>query len=242
MSHSADTTDGRASPFRPALLVVDIQEDFCPPEGALAVEGGRDIVPLINDLLQLPFVLKVATKDHHPPDHVSFASNHPGAQPFVSTTTIVNPANPRETYETRLWPAHCVVGTPGNALVPELDAARVGHVVLKGREPRVEMYSAFRSPLRDPPLASAVSDLAEQLAAARATDVFVVGLAGDYCVKNTALDSARLGWRTYVVEEGTRCVGGDRAWAETVAEMRAEGVEVVHADGPEVESVKALSS
>ncbi|CDO73774.1 hypothetical protein BN946_scf185015.g102 [Trametes cinnabarina] len=111
-------------PFRPALLVVDMQEDFCPPDGSLAVPGGRDIISLINELLRLPFVLKVATKDHHPPEHVSFASNHPGAAPFLSTCIITNPLNPSETYETQLWPDHCVVGTPGNALVPELDAAR----------------------------------------------------------------------------------------------------------------------
>ncbi|PIL37359.1 hypothetical protein GSI_01052 [Ganoderma sinense ZZ0214-1] len=231
-----------AEPFRPALLVVDMQEDFCPPSGSLAVEGGRDIVPLINDLLKLPFVLKIATKDHHPPGHVSFASNHPGAQPFSSTTTIVNPANARETYETRLWPNHCVAGTPGNELVPELDRAPLDHIVLKGRDPRVEMYSAFRSPLRDPPLADAVSELAERLTAAGVTHVFVVGIAGDYCVKDTALDSVSLGWRTYVIEEGTRCVGGDAGWAETVAEIQAKGVRVVRAAGPEVQSVRASTS
>ena len=196
-------------------------------------------MPLINTLLKLPFVLTVATKDHHPPDHVSFASNHPDAKPFESTTTIANPANARETYETRLWPAYCVVGTPGNELVPELDVGRFDYVVLKGREPRVEMYSAFRSPLRDPPLAGAVSDLAERLAAARVTDVFVVGLAGDYCVRCSALDARELGWRTYVVQEGTRWVGGEQAWKETVARLEEEGVRVVLEEGPEVGWVKA---
>lgn len=205
--------------------------------GSLAVPEGRDIVPVINDLLKLPFMLKIATKDHHPPDHVSFASNHPGATPFVSTTTIVNPANPAETYETQLWPVHCVVGTPGNELVAELDHARINAVVLKGTDPRVEMYSAFRSPLRDPPLASAVSDLEERLSNMEITDVFVVGLAGDYCVVNTALDAART-FRTYVVEEGTRCVGGAEAWAKTRALLEEKGVKVVHADGPEIAAVK----
>ncbi|KAI0751026.1 isochorismatase family hydrolase [Daedaleopsis nitida] len=230
------------TPFRPALIVVDVQEDFCPPNGALAVAGGRDILPVVNELLTLPFVLKVATKDHHPPTHVSFASNHPGAEPFTSTCTITNPANAAETYETRLWPAHCVAGSPGNAVVPELDAARLDAVVRKGTEARVEMYSAFRSPLRDPPLASAVSDMEERLRAAGVTDVFVVGLAGDYCVRSTALDSAELGWATCVVEEGTRCVGGAAAWEETAASLKDKGVKVVHANGPEVEMVKALGA
>ena len=134
--------------------------------GSLAVPEGRDIVPVLNDLLRLPFVLKIATKDHHPADHVSFAANHPGAPPFVSTTTIPNPANPQETYATQLWPVHCVVGTPGNALLPELDHARIDAVVLKGTDPRVEMYSAFRAPLRGPPLPEAVSELGRLLAEA----------------------------------------------------------------------------
>ncbi|KAL1946472.1 hypothetical protein VTO73DRAFT_14576 [Trametes versicolor] len=226
-------------PFRPALLIVDVQEDFCPPDGALAVPGGREILPIINELLELPFVLKIATKDHHPPDHVSFASNHPNAQPFVSTTTITNPANPAETYETRLWPVHCVTGTPGNALVPALTLTRLDAVVEKGTDPRVEMYSAFRAPLRSPPLAAATSDLEARLRAARVSHVFVVGLAGDYCVKASARDSAELGWRTYVVEEAVRSVGGAAAWAETVAELEGVGVTVVHADGKEVGWVRA---
>ncbi|KAL7282578.1 hypothetical protein ACG7TL_004049 [Trametes sanguinea] len=210
--------------------------------GSLAVPGGRDIVPLINELLQLPFVLKIATKDHHPPEHVSFASNHPGAAPFVSTCTIVNPSNPAETYETRLWPDHCVIGTPGNALVAALDTAPLDAIVHKGTDPRVEMYSAFRAPLRDPPLPSAASDLEARLRAAQATDVFVVGLAGDYCVRCTALDSAELGWRTYVVEDATRSVGGDAAWAETVSELGRAGVKVVRAGGEEVGWVRALQA
>ncbi|KAI0660768.1 Isochorismatase hydrolase [Cubamyces menziesii] len=225
--------------FTPALLVIDMQEDFCPPNGSLAVSGGRDIIPTINELLQLPFVLKIATKDHHPHDHVSFASNHPGATPFVSTCTITNPANPAETYETRLWPDHCVIGTPGNALVPELDVRCADAIVLKGTDPRVEMYSAFRSPLRDPPLQSAVSELEGRLRDAGITDVFVVGLAGDYCVKCTALDAAELGFCTYVVEDAVRCVGGDAAWTETVADLEKAGVKVVRATGEEVERVRA---
>ncbi|KAI0774494.1 isochorismatase family hydrolase [Fomes fomentarius] len=229
-----------ASAFRPALLIVDVQEDFCPPNGLFAVAGARDIVPPINALLALPFTIKIATKDHHPPSHVSFASNHPNAQPFISTTTIVNPANPAESYETRLWPVHCVPGTPGNELLPELDAARIDFVLPKATEPRVEMYSAFRSPLRSPPLASAVSDLAERLSDARITDVFVVGLTGEFCVCSTALDAAELGWKTYVVEEGTRSFGGEEAWKETAEVLRGKGVKVVSVDGPEVGQVKAL--
>lgn len=228
------------APFRPALLVVDVQEDFCPPHGALAVPDGRAVIPPINALLALPFAFKAATKDHHPPHHVSFASRHPGAVPFATHTTIANPANPAETYATRLWPDHCVAGTPGNALAAGLDAARLERVVLKGLDPRVEMYSAFRSPLRSPPLASAVSGLAGLLREREITDVFVTGLAGDYCVLYSALDSAEEGWRTYVVEDAVRCVGGAEAWESKKQELEAKGVKVVRADGEEVGWVRAL--
>ena len=155
--------------------------------------------------------------------------------------TIANPANPAETYTTRLWPAHCVAGTPGNALGPALEASAAGldAVVLKGTDARVETYSAFRAPLRDPPLRAAESGLRERLEARGVTDVFVVGLAGDYCVRCTALDARDLGWRTYVVQEGTRCVGGEEAWAGAVKEMEAQGVKIVSEEGREVGWVKA---
>merc|ERR1712093_485302 len=93
-----------APTFKPALIIVDLQEDFCPPNGTLAVDTGRAIIPTVNHLLGLPFALKIATKDWHPADHISFASSHPDKKPFVNTVTIVNPYNASETYETRLWP------------------------------------------------------------------------------------------------------------------------------------------
>ncbi|KAH9948426.1 Isochorismatase hydrolase [Amylocystis lapponica] len=222
------------SPFRPALLVIDVQEDFCPPNGALAVPDARAIIPVVNALLALPFAFTAATLDSHPPTHVSFAANHAGAAPFASTATLANPANPAETYATRLWPVHCVAGTPGHALARGLDAARVARVVCKGADPRVEMYSAFRAPLRAPPLASAVSGLAAALRAHAVTDVYVVGLAGDYCVRASALDSAEEGWRTYVVEEAVRSVGGEEGWKGVRAELGEKGVRVVSVDGPEL--------
>ncbi|KAK1829909.1 Pyrazinamidase/nicotinamidase [Podospora conica] len=220
------------SAFRPALIVVDMQEDFCPPNGSLPVPHGRAVIPLINTLLALPsFVLRVGTKDWHPPSHISFASNHPGKQPFVDTCVVTNPLNPAESYSTRLWPDHCVQDTPGAALVPELDAARLDRVVEKGTDPRVEMYSAFYDPLKNPRVSD--SGLAGVLREAGATHVYVVGLAGDYCVRCTATDARAEGFTTYVVEEGTRAVDPG-AWEACRAEMEAEGVEVVSKDGPEV--------
>ena len=119
-------------------------------------------------------------------------------------------------------------GTRGAARVAGLDAPQLfDAVVRKGTDPRVEMYSAFRSPLRDPPLASAVSELGALLRGAAVGRVVVVGLAGDYCVKCSAIDSAEEGWETFVVEEGTRCVGGEQGWDEAKREMEEKGVRIV---------------
>ncbi|KAF2273116.1 Isochorismatase hydrolase [Westerdykella ornata] len=192
--------------FKPALIVVDLQEDFCPPDGALAVQGGRDIVPLVNDLLTLPFHAKVATKDYHPPDHISFASNHepPNNVPFISVITIKNPLNAEEVEETRLWPDHCVRGTKGAELIPELDTSKFDHIIEKGQDKRVEMYSAFADPFLSPTVSR--SELAPILHDAGVTDVYIVGLAADYCVKYTAVDARKHGFNTWVVGDATRAV------------------------------------
>jgi len=221
-----------AGAFKPALLVVDLQEDFCPPNGSLAVAHGRDTVAVINELLALPsFAVRIATKDWHPPDHISFASNHEGKHPFVDSATVVNPYNPSETYETRLWPIHCVQGSPGAQLIPELDVARLDAVIEKGTRKEVEMYSAFYDPFEKPRVSD--SGLAASLREAGITHVYVVGLAADYCVKCTALDALKEGFTTYIVEEGTRAVDAP-GWAECRAETEARGARVVSAAGPEV--------
>jgi nicotinamidase-related amidase len=202
------------------------------------VTGGRDIGPAVNRLLGLPFVYKVATQDWHPPDHISFAANHPGAKPFESFATVVNPFNDKESYETRLWPVHCVQDTPGAELVPELDVAKVDEVVKKGTDKRVEMYSALYDPFEKPRVAD--SGLVGRLRERGVTDVYVVGLAADYCVWNTARDCAREGFGTVVVEEGTRAVDGDKWEAEGRAELEKTRVRVVSVDGPEVARVEEL--
>ena len=196
----------------------------------MAVGGGRGVVSVINDLLKLPFVFKVATKDHHPPDHISFASNHEGKQPFTSFATIRNPNNPDEAYESRLWPDHCIIGTTGNELIKELDVGKVDLVLRKGTDPRVEMYSASRPPLENPPLRESESGLENILKEKGVTDVYFVGLAGDYCVRFSAIDCAKAkgaGWNTYVIEEGIRCVDPGAGWEEARAEMLNAGVKIV---------------
>ncbi|KAJ7459435.1 Isochorismatase-like protein [Mycena galericulata] len=213
-----------------ALLIVDLQEDFCPPNGSLAVAGGRDIVPIINTLLASSiFDVKVATKDWHPEDHVSFATNHPepNNRPFESFAKIVNPLNPFESYETRLWPVHCVQGTPGAKLVPELDIGKIDKIIEKGQDKRVEMYSAFAAPFENPPFAR--SELAGYLKGNGVEKVYVVGLAMDYCVKATAEDAVKEGFAVSVIEDAVRAVDPEEGWNKSKEEMESKGIRFIGA-------------
>lgn len=201
--------------------------------------GGRDIVPAINEFLDYTFALRVATKDFHPRDHISFASNHPAPnnKPFESTVTISNPHNPEEKQETRLWPDHCIQGTKGAELLPELHTVKVDHIVEKGQDKRVEMYSAFADPFKSPCVAK--SGLAETLHKAGITDVYVVGLAADYCVKHTAIDAQKEGFKTWVVGEATRAVDPS-AMDEVLKEYERHGVKVINKDDAQMLRVKNL--
>ena len=196
-------------------------------------------MPAINELLALPFALRVATKDFHPQDHISFASNHPAPdnKPFVSKAIIKNPLNPEETQETQLWPDHCVQGTEGAELLPELHVSKVDRIVEKGQDKRVEMYSAFADPFPSP---CSQSDLADTLRKAGITDVYVAGLAADYCVRFTALDAQKNGFRTWVIGEATKAV--DPASLDDVYKGYEEaGVKVIGRDDVQVQRVKELA-
>ncbi|KAH8834985.1 Isochorismatase-like protein [Flagelloscypha sp. PMI_526] len=215
--------------FSPALLIIDLQNDFSPPDGSLAVSEGRDTIPVVNELLSRPaFIARVATKDYHPQDHISFASNHttPNNVPFTSFATVVNPENATESYETRLWPDHCVQGTPGSDLVDGLDMNLVDRVIEKGKDSRVEMYSAFYDPFVHPRISD--SGLSKVLREEyKATWVYVVGLALDYCVKASALDAKKEGFEVVVIREGTRAVDGSDVNVATVEkELTDAGVRV----------------
>ena len=195
----------------------------------------------MNELLSLPFILKVATKDWHPQDHISFASNHPPPNnvPFETEIVITNPLNPAETQTTRLWPDHCVQGSQGAQLVPELDMSGIDHVVEKGQDSRVEMYSAFADPFLQPTVSR--SKLAEILKEAEITHVYIVGLAMDYCVRFTAIDAAKEGITTYVIEEGTKAVN-PTSWAAVKAEMEKAGVQIVTMGSDAVSKTKGLNT
>ncbi|CAG8115488.1 unnamed protein product [Penicillium olsonii] len=230
---------------KPALIVVDMQEDFCPPNGSLAVQDGRSIASVINRLLAKPgFATRVFTKDYHPANHISFATNHPGPEnkPFESCIEMKNPASGKgsETKAQRLWPVHCVTGTAGAAIIPEMNISSTDLVVHKGMRFDVEMYSVFADAFGncDPGTNShSVSvDVAAVLTQQGITDVFVVGLAGDYCVKDTAIDAAKAGFKSYIVEEGTKCVDA-AGWDDVKKELITAGVRLVSIDDPIVEGV-----
>jgi nicotinamidase/pyrazinamidase len=196
---------------RRALIIVDMQNDFV-PGGALAAEGGDQIVGLINEL-QEEFDLVVATQDWHPQDHGSFASNHPGR-------------NPGEIIELHglkqeLWPDHAVQGSKGAEFVAGLDTSRIAKVFQKGTNPEVDSYSGFFDNGQ-----KGDTGLDAFLERQGVKEVFVVGLALDYCVKFTALDAERIGYDSTVIVDASRPVGDGAAAVEV---LRAAGVEIVPA-------------
>jgi nicotinamidase/pyrazinamidase len=189
-----------------ALVVVDVQNDFL-PGGALAVPHGDEVVAVANRV-QEDFDLVVATQDWHPPDHGSFASQHPGRQVGDRVELLGLPQT--------LWPPHCIQGSAGAEFASDLETGRFARVFQKGTDPTIDSYSGFydnghrRS-----------TGLAEYLWRMGVTEIYVLGLATDYCVKFTALDAVREGFATHVLSEGCRGVeleAGDidRAWQEMV--------------------------
>jgi nicotinamidase/pyrazinamidase len=174
-----------------ALLIIDVQNDFC-PGGALAVPDGDAVIPAINNL-QPGYDLVVASQDWHPPDHRSFASQHPGQAVGTLTTLDGLPQV--------LWPDHCVQGTPGAALCDALDQARVAAIFRKGTDRDIDSYSAaFDNGRRK------ATGLIPYLRGLGVTEVDVVGLATDYCVSFTARDLADAGFTTAVLRHACRGV------------------------------------
>lgn len=193
-----------------ALILVDIQNDFC-TGGALAVPNGEAVVPLANRLMPLADVV-AATQDWHPADHGSFAVNHPGALPFTMAELGGLPQI--------LWPAHCVQGTTGARLHPDLDTQRITKVFPKGTDPDIDNYSGFFDNGR-----RKATGLADWLLAQGISDLLICGLATDYCVKATAIDAAQLGFTTTVVTDACRGVGlKPDDIGEALDAMRAAGV------------------
>ncbi len=202
----ADTLAPRDSD---ALLVVDVQNDFV-RGGALAVSDGEAIVPLANRLIGA-FAQVVVTQDWHPAGHSSFASSHPGANPF---DVVATPYGPQV-----LWPDHCVQGTRGAALVAGLAVDSAFLVLRKGIHAAVDSYSAFLEADR-----KTTTGLGALLGARGVDRVFVCGLATDFCVAFTALDARTAGFETYVVDDACRAIDADGSLAAAWARMDAAGV------------------
>jgi nicotinamidase/pyrazinamidase len=191
------------------LLVIDIQNDFC-PGGALAVVEGADIVPVANRLSErFPHV--VMTQDWHPPGHQSFASAHPARKPFETITLAYGPQT--------LWPDHCVQATPGAAFHPGLRLPRAELVIRKGFRPAIDSYSAFFENDRRTP-----TGLAGYLRERGLERLFLVGLATDFCVHYSAIDARRLGFAVVLVEDGCRAIDLDGSLDLAMRAMAAAGV------------------
>lgn len=174
-----------------ALLIVDIQLDFL-PGGALGVKDGNRVIPIIDDLMEMPFDYIVASRDWHPENHGSFASTHhkkPGDTVMLKGIKQI------------LWPKHCVQGTPGSEFSPMLKLEKVHDIFSKGTDVDIDSYSAFfdNGHLK-------ATGLDEMLKKKNITDLFIVGLTTDYCVKYSVLDAVDLGYRVFVVKDACKPV------------------------------------
>ncbi|HTM76572.1 MAG TPA: bifunctional nicotinamidase/pyrazinamidase [Devosia sp.] len=192
-----------------ALLVVDIQYDFL-PGGSLAVAGGDEIVPLIN-ILARRFTNVVLTQDWHPADHISFASQHPGKNPF----DVIDLPYGKQV----LWPDHCMWNTNGAELSADLDIPHGQLIIRKGYTRAVDSYSGFQEADR-----KTRTGLAGYLAERQLKKLYIVGLATDFCVGWTAIDARAAGYETFVIEDATRAIDTNGSLAKAWADMKTAGV------------------
>ncbi len=196
-----------------ALILVDLQNDFC-NFGALAVKGGNDVIPIANRLME-KFELVVATQDWHPADHESFAAVHYFRQPGQ----VMN----LHGLEQVLWPIHCVQGTFGAEFVQELNTNKITKVFPKGTDKTVDSYSGFFDNGK-----RGDTGLHAYLQEKNVTEVYVMGLALDYCVKFTATDAIELGYKTHLILDGTRAVNLEPNDGEKAVDfLKSLGVTVI---------------
>lgn len=194
-----------------ALIVIDMQNDFC-PGGALAVPDGDGIVPGVNAMMaEYPAV--VLTQDWHPANHSSFASQHPGSKPFEMTDMPYG--------SQVLWPDHCIQGAYGAEFHSGLEAARADLIIRKGFNPSIDSYSAFFENDRSTP-----TGLEGYLRTRGIDSLILVGLATDFCVSYSAVDAAGLGFTVRVDLDLCRAIDLDGSLAAARESMAAAGVEV----------------
>ena len=191
------------------LVVVDVQNDFM-PGGALAVPRGDEVLTVINRLAAR-FDNVVLTQDWHPRRHVSFASSHPGKKPFETIELAYGPQV--------LWPDHCVQGTSGAAFHPVLDVTKAQLVIRKGYHREIDSYSGFLEADR-----KTTTGLAGYLKERGLRNLYVCGLATDFCVAWTALDARAAGFDTTVIEDASRAIDLDGSLARAWSDMASAGV------------------
>jgi nicotinamidase/pyrazinamidase len=197
------------------LLVIDVQNDFC-PGGALAVPRGDEVIPVVNRLATA-FAHVVVTQDWHPKGHHSFASAHPGRTPFERIELAYGPQT--------LWPDHCVQDTDGAAFHRDLRLPQAELVLRKGFRRAIDSYSAFYENDKETP-----TGLAGYLCERGFARVFLVGLATDFCVHSSAVDARREGFAAVLAEDGCRAIDLDGSLADAMSKMRAAGVEFTTSD------------
>jgi nicotinamidase/pyrazinamidase len=194
---------------RDVLLVIDVQNDFC-DGGALPVPGGQQVVPVINRMAGL-FRHLILSQDWHPRDHHSFASQHPGKAPYETVPTAHG--------EQILWPDHCVQGSMGAAFHEHLHPDNAELILRKGFRKDIDSYSAFRE--NDRLTQTGLTGYLRERGLGR---IFIAGLAYDYCVRFSAIDSMRAGFETYVVEDACRAVDMEGSVASTEYDFNEAGV------------------
>ena len=194
-----------------ALLLIDIQNDFL-PGGALAVPEGDAIIPIVNKL-QAQFDLVVATQDWHPENHKSFASNHAGKNTFEVTKL--------QGLAQVLWPDHCLQGSKGAEFSEALDMSSVEAIFRKGMNPEIDSYSGFYD---NGHLKS--TGLTDYLRGKEVTEVYLAGLAADYCVYFTAKDALQEGFKAYIIEDATRAISPE-GFEEAKADIESKGGKLV---------------
>ena len=207
-------SEGMIENMTEALIVVDVQNDFC-SGGALAVPDGETIVPLVNRLMAR-FEVVVATQDWHPADHLSFADNHAGRAPFENIEVSYGPQT--------LWPAHCVQNTPGAELHADLEAERCEMIVRKGFRSGIDSYSAFMENDRH-----TSTGLAGYLRERGVTKTYLCGLAGDVCVYASTCDAQGAGFEAVFVEDCVRDIDLEGSKASTRADLVARGIPLINA-------------
>jgi nicotinamidase/pyrazinamidase len=194
------------------LLVVDVQNDFC-PGGRLAIPRGDEVVPIVNRIGR-NFAHVVLTQDWHPPGHRSFASSHPGKRPFDTITLGYGPQI--------LWPDHCVQGTSGAEFRADLDIPHAALVIRKGFRPEIDSYSALYENDRKTP-----TGLAVYLRERALTRIFLAGLAFDFCVRYSAQDAQREGFAAVVIEDACRGIDVDGSVTATRTALATLGIACV---------------